>query len=86
MRDWFVAKLLVFGNDHNSFNSLAKAGFMLKCDYQGTCKNKAYAEVYPSILGGKHKGRGWSYLCRKHFFQEEKIFKNKLPAYILKNR
>jgi len=50
----------------------------LHCDYEGTCKNKAYREVYPSLLGGKHKGKGWSYLCRKHFEQERKRFKNKL--------
>jgi hypothetical protein len=53
---------------------------MAKCDFEGKCKNKAYREVYPGLLGGKHKNRGWSYLCRKHFFQEQKRFKNKLPA------
>ena len=50
-----------------------------KCDYEGTCKNKAYREVYPCMLGRKHKNRGWSYLCRKHFYQERKRSKNKLP-------
>ena len=50
------------------------------CDYGGTCKNKAYMEVYPSLLGGKHKDRGWSYLCRKHYYQEQKRYKWKLPA------
>ena len=49
------------------------------CDYLGKCKNLAYKEVYPGMLGGKHKDRGWSYLCRKHFFQEKKMFKGKLP-------
>ena len=49
------------------------------CDYEGKCKNKAYREVYPSLLGGKHKNRGWTYLCRKHFEQEQKKFKKKLP-------
>ncbi len=49
------------------------------CDYNGTCKNKAYREVFPSLLGGKHKNRGWSYLCRKHYYQEQKRFKGKLP-------
>ena len=53
------------------------------CDYGGTCKNKAYAEVYPSLLGGKHKNSGWSYLCKKHYQQEQERFKEKLPAYIL---
>jgi hypothetical protein len=56
------------------------------CDFNGICKNKAYAEVYPSLLGKKHKNRGWSYLCRKHYLQEEKYYKNKLPAYILKRK
>ena len=40
-----------------------------KCDFDGICRNKAFKEVYPMILGGKHKDRGWSYLCRKHFLQ-----------------
>ena len=50
------------------------------CDYEGRCKNKAYREVYPSMLRGKHKNKGWSYLCRKHFYQEQKRYKWKLPA------
>ena len=50
------------------------------CDYEGTCKNKAYREVYPMLLRGKHKKRGWSYLCRKHFKQEQKKFKGKLAC------
>lgn len=37
-------------------------------------------EVYPSMLGEKHKDRGWSYLCRKHYYQEERFYKWKLPA------
>lgn len=53
---------------------------LLRCDYEGSCKNKAYMEVYPSLMGEKHKGRGWSYLCRKHYHQEEKKYKWKLPA------
>ena len=48
------------------------------CDYEGKCANSAYKEVYPSLLGGKHKNRGWSYLCKKHFEQEKKRFKGKL--------
>ena len=47
------------------------------CDYRGTCKNLAYMEVYPSFID-KNK-EGWSYLCRKHFKQEQKRLKNKLP-------
>ncbi|MCK5624301.1 hypothetical protein KAI04_00475 [Candidatus Pacearchaeota archaeon] len=31
------------------------------CDYRGKCKNKAYKEVYPSLLGGKHENFGWSF-------------------------
>lgn len=50
-----------------------------KCDFDGTCKNKAYCEVYPGMLGGKHKVRGWSYLCRTHFREEQKKYKGKLP-------
>ena len=49
------------------------------CDYHGTCTNKAYREVYP-FLGKKNKDHGWSYLCRKHFEQEKKRFKGKLPS------
>lgn len=49
------------------------------CDYHGTCTNKAYKEVYPFLLKGKHKSRGWNYLCKKHFKQEQKVFENKLP-------
>jgi len=49
------------------------------CDYEGNCKNKAYREVYPSLMKGKNKHKGWSYLCKKHFKQEQKKFKEKLP-------
>ena len=48
------------------------------CDYHGECLNKAYKEVYPSLLREKHKDSGWSYLCRKHLKQELKRFKGKL--------
>ena len=47
------------------------------CDYDGDCKNLAFKEVYPD-LGKKNKNSGWSYLCRKHFKQEQKKFKRKL--------
>jgi len=53
---------------------------MPHCDYMGICKNKAYMEVYPSLMGRKHKDRGWSYLCRKHYHHEEKKYKWKLPS------
>ncbi|MCH8003580.1 MAG: hypothetical protein IH934_03020 [Nanoarchaeota archaeon] len=49
------------------------------CDYGGVCKNKAYREIYPMLLSGKYKNRGWSYLCRKHYYQEQKRFNGKLP-------
>lgn len=49
------------------------------CDYYGICKNKAYKEVYQSLLKGKYKKNGWSYLCKKHFLQEQKRYKGKLP-------
>lgn len=48
------------------------------CDYHGACKNKPYKEVYPFALRGKYENKGWSYLCRKHFLQEQKRFKGKL--------
>lgn len=52
------------------------------CDYHGECKNIAYVEIYPKLMGKKDDA-GWSYLCRKHFKQERKRFKNKLPyAYV----
>ena len=40
------------------------------CDYEGNCKNLAYKEVYPSLINKSKKG--WSYLCKKHFKQEQK--------------
>ncbi len=50
------------------------------CDYHGTCKNKPYKEVYPCLLPGKkNEDKGWNYLCRRHFLQERKRFKGKLP-------
>jgi hypothetical protein len=49
------------------------------CDFKGRCTNKAFAEVYP-FLGKKSKRRGWSYLCKKHYYQELKKFNGKLPA------
>lgn len=49
------------------------------CDYKGKCKNLAYKEVYPNLLNEKNKNKGWSYLCKKHFKQEQSRFKNQLP-------
>jgi hypothetical protein len=49
------------------------------CDFHGNCTNKAYAEVYP-FLGKKGKKKGWSYLCKKHYLDEQKRLNWKLPA------
>lgn len=49
------------------------------CDFNGTCINKAYAEVYPSLMKNS-KNKGWNYLCKKHYLGEQKRFHNKLPA------
>ena len=49
------------------------------CDYHGKCKNLAYKEVYPGLMGGIHGDKGWNYLCRKHFKQEKKFYRGKLP-------
>ena len=49
------------------------------CDYEGKCKNKAYCEVYPCLLGGKYENKGWSYLCKKHYYQEKRRL-GKLPS------
>ncbi len=43
----------------------------LKCDFQGNCENKAFREVYPDLISRTRKNRGWSYLCRKHFYEEQ---------------
>lgn len=49
------------------------------CDYHGNCMNKAHREVYPMLLKGKNQRKGWSYLCRKHFQQEQKRYRGQLP-------
>ena len=49
------------------------------CDFDGKCTNFAYAEVYP-FLGKSNKHKGWSYLCKKHYYKEQKRMKWKLPA------
>ncbi len=51
----------------------------LCCDSEGRCTNKAYAEVYPFAMKNSRK-KSWSYLCRKHYFKEQKRLKWKLPA------
>jgi len=49
------------------------------CDFGGKCTNFAYAEVYLFMMKNIKK-KGWSYLCRKHYFEEQKRFRGKLPA------
>jgi len=49
------------------------------CDWKRKCTNIAYAEVFPSLLK-KDSKKGWSYLCKKHYYQEQKRLNNKLPA------
>ena len=49
------------------------------CDFHGDCTSKAYAEVYPCAMKDSKK-KGWSYLCKKHYYQEQKRFGWKLPA------
>ena len=49
------------------------------CDFKGECTNKAYAEVYPFMMKNS-KRKGWNYLCKKHYSQEQKRFGWKLPA------
>ena len=58
---------------------------MPHCDYEGKCKNKAYAEVYPDLgKTGKDNSHSWSYLCRRHYKQEMVKNKGKLPSCIIK--
>ena len=58
------------------------------CDYHGACENKAYAEIYPSLMEVEQKKErrklGWSYRCRTHFRHENKKFGGDLP-YCLAN-
>ena len=49
------------------------------CDFKGKCTNKAHAEVYQMAMKNSKK-KSWSYLCKKHYLQEEKRLKWKLPA------
>lgn len=49
------------------------------CDFGGTCTNRAYAEVFPIMMKNSKK-KGWSYLCKKHYYSEQKRLKWKLPA------
>ena len=47
------------------------------CDFHGKCTNKAYAEVYPNLC---KKSASWSYLCRGHYYKEQKKLGRKLPS------
>ena len=44
------------------------------CDWKGKCKRKPYVEVYPLEWDEERqmywfsRDRGWSYLCRWHFY------------------
>ena len=49
------------------------------CDFEGKCTNRAYAEVYPYAMKNSKK-KGWSYLCEKHYSEEQKRLRWKLPA------
>ena len=45
------------------------------CDFnKGGCGNKAYAEVFPK------RRDVWYYLCKKHYYQEERRLKWRLPT------
>ena len=49
------------------------------CDFEGKCPNFAYAEVYPIAMKNRKK-KGWSYLCKKHYLEEQRRLNWKLPA------
>lgn len=49
------------------------------CDLEGKCTNWAYAEVYPMMMKNSRK-KGWSYLCKKHYYEEQKRLRWRLPA------
>ena len=49
------------------------------CDFHGKCTNFAYAEVFP-MIGENNEKKGWSYLCKKHYLEEQKRLKGQLPA------
>jgi len=49
------------------------------CDYYGTCTNFSYVEVYPGEVDKSKEGT-WNYLCRKHYYSEQKRLKGDLPV------
>ena len=78
-------KLKILRNKNNQANSIIRLKILKSkkefpcCDFKGKCTNIAYAEVYPCAIKNS-KNKGWSYLCRKHYFEEQKRLKWKLPA------
>lgn len=77
-------KLKILKNNNKSdsiirFKRLKNRRVFPCCDFKGKCTNIAYAEVYPFAMKNSKK-KGWSYLCKKHYFEEQKRLKWKLPA------
>jgi len=68
-------KLRILKNTNKKVESIIR----FKKLKNGKCTNIAYAEVYPIAMKNSKK-KGWSYLCRKHYFDEQKRLKWKLPA------
>lgn len=69
--------LRVLKENNNTHNSIIRFKLLKDkefpcCDFKGKCSNFAYAEVYPK--------KGWSYLCKKHYFEEQRRLKWKLPT------
>lgn len=59
-----------------------------KCDFKD-CKRIPYAEVYPLKWDEERNGwwfdsnRGWSYLCRWHYYYAKYILRDKFGAVII---
>mgnify|MGYP001572751228 CR=1 FL=1 len=77
-------KLITIKDKSKNYNSIIRFKVINDnefpcCDFKGKCTNKAHAEVYQMAMKNSKK-KGWSYLCKKHYLQEEKRLKWKLPA------
>ena len=78
-------KLRILKDKNKKVGSIIKFKILRKgrefpcCDFEGRCTNITYAEVYPCAMKNNRR-KGWSYLCRKHYFDEQKLLKWKLPA------
>ena len=72
-------KLLCSKSRIMRFKVLGAGNLRPCCDFNGNCTNVAYAEVYPFIMK-KSRKKGWSYLCRKHYYEEQKRLCWRLPA------